>query len=107
MKKTILTLSLLLAGTLLAKGGTPNPAKLTKAGLLAEAIEHSTRKLALVDRPELKNEIQSISAEYISSTEVVVELVSPNQVVTYKCLQFDDFSQGGTVLKKEFRCILQ
>lgn len=107
MKKFILIAALLTAAisTQASRGGDRNlTLKNSMAGFASESIEHSMRLLYRT-HPTVKDQVAGANVQIISEADstVVIELTDGSEI-TFNCLRFDDWSRGGTVLKKEVAC---
>ncbi len=86
-------------------GRDSRPGLNSSAGFLSESVEHALRRLVALDAPAELNNVVSVEAAYQSATQATVVLIStPTSEFKYSCSLFDDFSRGGTVVKKEVRC---
>jgi hypothetical protein len=102
MKSKLLAAAILLTATsAFARGG----AGITNASeFLHESIEHSIRKIAL-SNPAVSTNLSGVSAAAIDADSVAVELtLSSGEAFTLNCELVDEWSRGGTVLKKEVVC---
>lgn len=89
----------------LRDGRDNRPGLSSSAGFLSESVEHALRRLAALDAPAEVNNLVSVEASYQSATQTTVVLIStPTTEFKYSCSLFDDFSRGGTMVKKEVRC---
>jgi hypothetical protein len=107
MKKIILIAALLTAGisTQAGRGGDRDlTLKNSMAGFASESIEHSMRLLNRTN-PTAKDLVIGANVQSLTQADstVIIEL-SGGSEITYNCLRFDDWSRGGTVLKKEVVC---
>lgn len=109
MKKILLVLTVLgLTQAALAKGGGNNPGKLafknSQAGFVSESAEHSLQMFVRANSV-LKDSVQNVTVVSQTPDDSVVTIsLNDGSAVTYTCLRFDDWSNGGTVLKKEVVC---
>ncbi len=109
MKKLLMVAALLSGFSAFARGGGNGgggglPLN-SMAYLVHEATENSMR-LLLSSEPTAANSVSGIDANVIDAqgtTQVTVEL-GAERVVKYLCTPFDDFSHGGTIVKKEMLC---
>ncbi len=112
MKKLVLSMIILgLSQIAAAKGGGSNPAKLafknSQAGFVAESLEDSLRRFSTAN-VEMRDLVQDATVVSETPNDSVVTIsISDGTAVTYTCLRFDDWSKGGTVLKKEVVCQAQ
>lgn len=102
---SILALSALLSVPAFAKSGDDSvkvPARGTRAWFALEAGEHSLRNLALTD----SNAADAVTgiATTLDGDIATVVIGFDNVSVEYSCIQFDDFSKSGTVVKKDVAC---
>lgn len=112
MKKLIIIAALLSTSlTANASGGGNRPGrdqalKNSMAGFASESIEHSIRLLNRTN-PSLRDQVTGAQVEILSEQDATVTIdLNDGSVLTYNCLRFDDWSRGGTVLKKEVVCRL-
>lgn len=88
-----------------SRGGTRNlNFKNSMAGFASESVEHSMELLYRTN-PAIKDQVVGANVEIISQADsaVIIELTDGSQL-SFSCLRFDDWSRGGTVLKKEVAC---
>lgn len=106
MKKLIIAATLLTIGlSAQARGGDRDIAlKNSMAGFASESIEESVRLLYRTN-PAVKDMVSGAQVEILNDQDSTV-LVSLNDgsELTFNCLRFDDWSRGGTILKKEVVC---
>lgn len=106
MKKLMIVATLLtLALSAQARGDDRDlTLKNSMAGFATESIEHSMRVLYRTN-PAIKNQVAGANVQIASETDstVAIELVDGSEF-TFNCIRFDDWSRGGTVLKKEVVC---
>ncbi len=106
MKKLMIAATLLtLSIATQARGGNANlDLKNSMAGFASESIEESVRLFYRVNAG-LKEQVigASVTTNTPEDSTVVIEL-EDGSAFTYSCLRFDDWSNGGTVLKKEVVC---
>ncbi|MGE0174704.1 MAG: hypothetical protein AB7T49_18070 [Oligoflexales bacterium] len=78
--------------------------KATKAGFVAESAEHSLRLLYFTS-PSLKDAVLGATVEITDQdrSRVMVSLDGADSL-EFDCIQFDDTSHSGTVIKMEVRC---
>lgn len=111
MKKVTVMIAMLAGFSAFARGGDGGHGGLplnSNAYLIHEATENSMRKLLLTE-PGAAAQVSGVSASMIGAdgtTTVTIEL-GAERVVKFLCTPFDDFSHGGTILKKEMACRAQ
>lgn len=106
MKKLLVVATLLTLGlSAHARGGNTNLSlKNSMAGFASESIEHSMRLLFRTN-PTIKDQVASAQVEIISEQDSTVLIgLTDGTELTFNCIRFDDWSRGGTVLKKEVVC---
>jgi sarcosine oxidase gamma subunit len=70
---------------------------------VTESLEHSVRGLVLSGEREA---VDDASVALQSEARALVTITLANgAVATFSCAMFDDFSHGGTVVKKEVACV--
>ena len=106
MKKLILAIALMGISQLgFAKGGIDSPAeaafKNSQAGFVAESLEHSLEQFVRANPASIL-----LLWRYFRTPEDAVVTISlaDGNAVTFTCAAFDDWSNSGTVLKKEVVC---
>ncbi len=108
MKKLVLALTIMsLSQFAFAKGGGNLVFKNSQAGFVSESLEESLEHFVRVN-PAMKDMVQN--ATVVSQTpddSVVTISMDDGSAITYTCVRFDDWSKGGTVLKKEVVCRAQ
>ena len=107
MKKLIVaaTLLTLTLSAQASRGGDRNLGfKNSMAGFASESIEHSMRLLYRTN-PAVKDQVVGANVQIASAQDstVAIELADGTELI-YSCIRFDDWSRGGTVLKKEVVC---
>lgn len=108
MKKAILAGLLCVSSMALARGGGGEHGGLplnSMAYLVHEATENSMRLLLSSD-PSAAALVSGVDANVLdaqATTQVTIELGS-ERVAKYLCTPVDDFSHGGTIVKKEMLC---
>jgi|GEM_PF-4737172 len=107
MKKLILIATLLTTGLSAnaSRGGDRNlTLKNSMAGFASESIEHSMELLYRTN-PAIKDQVTGADVQILSEADSTVNVeLTDGSVITYSCLRFDDWSRGGTILKKEVVC---
>lgn len=107
MKKLILIATLLTAGFSANAGrgeGRDLALKNSMAGFATESIEHSMRLLYRTN-PAIKDQVTGADVQILSEADSTVNIeLTDGSILTYNCLRFDDWSRGGTILKKEVVC---
>jgi hypothetical protein len=108
MMKKLIIAATLLALTVSAQarrgGNTQLPLKNSMAGFASESIEESTRLFYRLS-PALKDQVIGAQVELVSGTDSNVQIeLTDGTVANFNCIRFDDWSNGGTVLKKEVVC---
>jgi hypothetical protein len=107
MKKLIIVTALLtLSSFTQASNGSKTQLSLknSMAGFASESIEKSTRLLYRLS-PQVKNNITGAKVDLLTNTDSIVQIEHlDGTTTTFSCFRFDDWSKGGTVLKKEVVC---
>lgn len=109
MKKLVLSILIIgISQAGFAKGGIDSPQeaafKNSQAGFVSESLEHSLEQFVRAN-PELKDSVQDASVVSETPEDSVVTIsLSDGNAVTFTCAAFDDWSNSGTVLKKEVVC---
>ncbi|MGE4130339.1 MAG: hypothetical protein AB7F86_01805 [Bdellovibrionales bacterium] len=107
MKKLIVLASLLTGFSVYARGGGGGGAGLplnSQAYLIHEAVETSQRLLVL-SMANAAASMTGVTADVIDAQGTTrVEIRYGGGVAIYTCTPFDDFSHGGTIVKKEMVC---
>jgi len=99
MKVLLITLITAVSAFAYAKNGGNAP--MTPDRFMHESIEHST----VMAKASGAGVIVSSNAQFIDSETINVSLTGDGgSVYTYQCVLVDDFSKGGTVVKKDVRC---
>jgi hypothetical protein len=98
MKLLILSLITAVSAMAYAKGGGDQP--MTPERFINESIEYSISLAKLSGASVVSVSTQAIDAETMN----VVVLTSDGTALSYQCNLVDDFSKGGTVVKKDVRC---
>ncbi len=106
MKKLIIAVALLTIGlSAQARGGNNDlTLKNSMAGFTSESVEESVRLLYRTN-PAIKDQITGAQVDILSEQDSTVVIgLNDGSELTLSCLRFDDWSRGGTVLKKEVVC---
>lgn len=98
MKLLILSLITAVSAMAYAKGGGDQP--MTPERFIHESIEYSIALAKLSGATVVSVSTQAIDAETMN----VVVVTAYGTGLNYQCKIVDDFSHGGTVLKKDVRC---
>lgn len=109
MKNVLLVMTMLAGFSAFARGGVEHgglPLN-SNAYLMHEAVENSMR-LLLQSEPSVAGSVTGVDANIIDAqgTTLVTLELGAQRVVKYTCTPFDDFSHGGTIVKKEMACRL-
>jgi hypothetical protein len=74
------------------------------AAFAAESVEHALRQMVNIDQPQAKDLVVDVAATLVNPTTARVEIKLTTGGLSYDCFLFDDFSKGGTEVKKDVRC---
>lgn len=99
MKSILTVLIVIMGATAFAKGGGTKP--MTPSRFLTESVEYS------VLLAQANGAILAVAADVVDTANITVVVTQAQGDKNYLCKLVDDFSNGGTVVKKDVFCAAQ